>query len=93
MAYTSTSSAKVKVTASIDAELVKAIDKSLKEFKKRSRSQFIEDILRHWYQEQKQKELERQIEEYYLSLPEEEQKEDREWSEIAAQSAHHLWEK
>ncbi len=85
------SSVKVKVTASLDAELVKAIDEFLKEFKARSRSQLIEDILHKWHKEQKRKDLERQIEEYYLSLSNEEREEDRQWSEIAARSAHHLW--
>jgi len=85
------SSVKVKVTASLDAELVKAIDKFLKEFKARSRSQLIEDILHKWHKEQKRKELESQIEEYYLSLSDEEREEDKQWSEIAVKSAHHLW--
>ena len=85
------SSAKVKVTTSLDAELVKAIDKSLKEFKARSRSQLIEEILRTWHKEQRKRELESQIEEYYLSLSREEREEDRQWGEIAAQSAHHFW--
>jgi metal-responsive CopG/Arc/MetJ family transcriptional regulator len=85
-------SGKVKVTASLDAELVKAIDEFLKESKDRSRSQLIEDILRKWQKEQKRQELESQIEEYYLSLSNEEREEERHWSEIAAKSAHHLWE-
>jgi len=83
--------AKVKVTASLDAELVKAIDESLKSLKARSRSQLIEDILRTWHKKQKMRELESQVEEYYLSLSNEERKEERQWDEIAAQSAHHLW--
>lgn len=87
------SSVKVKVTASLDAELVKAIDESLKKLKARSRSQLIEDILRKWHKDQKKRDLESQIEKYYLSLTNEEQKEDRHWGEIAAKSAHRLWEK
>jgi len=83
--------AKVKVTTSLDAELFKAIDESLKALKARSRSQLIEDILRAWHKEQRKRELERQIEEYYLSLSHEEREEERQWDEIAAQSAHHLW--
>jgi metal-responsive CopG/Arc/MetJ family transcriptional regulator len=83
--------AKVKVTTSLDAELVKAIDESLKALKARSRSQLIEDILRTWHKEQRKRELERQIEEYYLSLSNEEREEERQWDEIAAKSAHHLW--
>jgi metal-responsive CopG/Arc/MetJ family transcriptional regulator len=86
------SSVKVKVTASLDAQLVKDLDKFLKESKSRSRSQLIEDVLRKWQIEQKKRQLESQVEEYYLSLSDEERKEDRQWSEIAAQSARHLWE-
>jgi len=86
------SSAKVKVTASLDAELVRAIDEFLKEAKAGSRSQLIEDALRKWHYDKKKRELESQIERYYLSLTHEEQAEDRQWNKIAAQSAHHLWE-
>jgi hypothetical protein len=41
----------------------------------------------------KRRKLETQIEEYYLSLSREEQEEDQQWCEIAARSAHLLWEK
>ncbi len=92
MASKTSSSVKVKVTASLDAELVKAIDEFLKESKDRSRSQLIEDALRKWQKEQKRQEIECQVEEYYLSLSKEEQAEDRNWSEIATQTARHLWE-
>ena len=92
MASNISSSTKVKVTASLDAELVKAIDESLEEAKTGSRSRLIEDALRKWHKDQKRLELERRIEEYYLSLSNEERKEDRQWSKIAAQSAPHLWE-
>ena len=86
------SSAKVKVTASLDAELVKSIDEFLKESGDRSRSQLIEDALRKWQKEQKRQEIESQIEEYYLSLSDKEREEDRDWDEIATRSAHHVWE-
>ena len=92
MASKGTSSVKVKVTASLDAELVKAIDEFLKESRDRSRSQLIEDALRKWQKEQKRQEIESQVEEYYLSMSKEERAEDRNWSEIATQSARHLWE-
>ena len=85
------SSAKVKVTANLNSELVRAIDQFLK-VRNQSRSQFIEDVLRKWCDEQKRRELESQIEEYYLSLSHEEREEDRKWSEITAQCTHHLWE-
>jgi len=86
------SSTKVKVTASLDAELVEAIDDFLKKFKPRSRSQLIEDVLRNWHKDQKKREIESQIEQYYLSLSHEEQAEDRQWDKIATRSAQHLWE-
>ena len=92
MGSNASSSLKVKVTASLDAELVKAIDVFLKEYKTGSRSKLIEDVLRKWHNDQKKRELESQIEEYYLSLSDEEREEDRHWSEIAAKSARHLWE-
>ena len=85
-------SAKVKVTASLDAELVKYIDDYLKEVKTGSRSQFIEDALRRWHNDRKRRQLEDQIEEYYLSISNEEQEEDRNWHKIATRSADHLWE-
>jgi len=86
------SSKKVKVTTSLNAELVKAIDGFLQESEARSRSQLIEDILHAWHKEQKKREIEGQIEEYYLSLSSEEREEDRQWSKIANKSAKHLWE-
>ena len=92
MASRTSSSVKVKVTASLDAELVETIDEFLKESGNRSRSQLIEDALRKWQKEQKRQKIENQIEEYYLSLSDKEQEEERNWREIATQSAHHLWE-
>ena len=92
MSYKSPSQVKLKVTASLDAELVKAIDLHLKELKTGSRSQLIEAILRKWHMEQKKQEIESQIEEYYLSLSNQEREEDREWDEVGAKSAVQLWE-
>ena len=92
MASKTFSSAKVKITASLDPDLVKAIDGYLKESKARSRSQLIEDVIRSWHMEQKKRKLECEIEKYYLSLSDGERKEDQEWTDIAAQSIHHLWE-
>ena len=68
MASKTFSSAKVKVTASLDPDLVKAIDGYLKESKARSRSQLIEDVIRSWHMEQKKRKIESAIEQYYLSL-------------------------
>ncbi len=86
------SPAKIKITASLDTELVKAIDAYLTQSNIRSRSRLIENVLHSWYQQQKKREIESQTEKYYLSLSDEERKEDREWTEIAAKSTNHLWE-
>ena len=83
---------KIKVTASLDPELIKAIDGYLAQSNIRSRSRFIEDILRSWHHRQKKLEIERQTERYYLSLSTNEREEDRKWTGIAADSARHLWE-
>jgi len=83
---------KVKVTATIDPDIIHAIDEHLRKAKNRSRSRLIEDILRSWYIKQKRLEMEKKIEKYYLSLSEEEKKEDKEWTKIAAESLKNLSE-
>ncbi len=85
------SSVKMRITANLNSELVKSIDRFLK-VKNQSRSQFIEDVLRKWYNEQKKRELESQIEEYYLSLSHEEREEDHQWSKTTAQYGRQLWD-
>lgn len=50
---------KVKVTATIDPDIIHAIDEHPKKTKNRSRSRLIEDILRSWYIEQKRSEIEK----------------------------------
>ena len=92
MASITSSSARVKITTSLDPELVKEIDEYVKGSKARSRSQLVENILRDWHREQKVREVENQIEQYYLSLSNDEKNEDRQWAKIAAESAKRLWE-
>jgi metal-responsive CopG/Arc/MetJ family transcriptional regulator len=91
MGYRS-SSAKVKVTATLDADLVKAIDASLSKADMRSRSQMIEEILRGWQETQKRREIERQVEAYYVARPKSEQEEDEQWSRISSRAGRRLWE-
>jgi metal-responsive CopG/Arc/MetJ family transcriptional regulator len=92
MAARSSSSSKVKVTATLDADLVKAIDDFLSTSQAQSRSQFIEKILAQWHRNLKKRELEKQVEDYYLSMSDEEKREDREWDKISSDSSVHLWE-
>ena len=91
MAKQVSSSAKISITTSLNSELVKFIDRFIK-VKNQSRSQFIEDVLRKWCNEQKKKKLENQIEDYYLSLSREEREEDHQWSKITVQYTRKLWE-
>ena len=85
-------STKVKVTATLDAELVKAIDASLGKADMRSRSRMIEEILRGWQETQKRREIERQVEDYYGARSKGEQEEDEDWSRISSRAARRLWE-
>lgn len=86
-------SQKAKVTVTLNSDLVRQIDQLLDSPEASSRSQLIEEAVRRWLRDQAQIELERQTEEYYLSLSKAERNEDQEWSKIAARSAKHLWNK
>jgi len=89
----STRSHKSKITVTLSNDLVRQIDKLLDSPEASSRSQLVEEAVRRWLRDQSQKELERQTEEYYLSLSERERNEDRQWSKVAARSAKRLWAK
>lgn len=86
-------SQKAKITITLGSDLVRQIDQLLDSPEASSRSQLIEEAVRHWLRDQAQKEIERQTEEYYLSLSKAERNEDQEWSKIAAHSAKRLWNK
>ena len=58
-----------------------------------NRSQLVEKAVRRRLGDRAQKELERQTEEYDLSLSKAERNEDQQWSKIAARSAKRLWDK
>jgi Arc/MetJ-type ribon-helix-helix transcriptional regulator len=84
-------SPKTKITVTLSPELVHQIDALTDTPKAGSRSRLVEEAVRRWLYDQAQKELERQTEEYYLSLSRAERKEDKQWSKIAARSAKRLW--
>lgn len=86
-------SQKAKITVTLSNDLVHQIDKLLDSSEASSRSRLIEEAVRQWLRDQAQKELERQTEEYYLSLSKAERNENQEWSKIAARSAKSLWDK
>jgi len=84
-------SQKSKITVKLSNDIVRQIDKMVDSAEASSRSQLVEEAVRWWLHDQSKKELERQTEEYYLSLSERECDEDRQWSKIAARSAKRLW--
>ena len=84
---------KSKITVTLSNDIVRQIDKLLDSPEAPSRSQLVEEAVRRWLRDQSQEELERQTEEYYLSLSERERNEDRQWSKIAGRSAKRLWGK
>ncbi|MEK6713638.1 MAG: ribbon-helix-helix domain-containing protein [Nitrospirota bacterium] len=81
---------KAKLTVTISGDIVNEIDELAKE-KGAPRSQVMEEMLRDWLLKSKKKEIEKDIESYYLSLTEKEKKEDSEWAIIAAESAKRSW--
>jgi len=84
---------KSKITVTLSNDVVRQIDKLLDSPEASSRSRLVEEAVRQWLHDQSQKELERQTEEYYLSLSERERNEDRQWAKIAARSGKRLWGK
>jgi len=84
---------KSKITVTLSNDVVRQIDKLLDSPEPTSRSRLVEEAVRQWLHDQSKKELERQTEEYYLSLSERERNEDRQWAKIAARSAKRLWGK
>ena len=85
-------SAKSKVTITLSADLVRKLDALTHSTKESSRSQIIEEAIRKWLNNQNQKEIERQTEEYYRSLSKAELKENKEWTKIATRSAKKIWD-
>jgi metal-responsive CopG/Arc/MetJ family transcriptional regulator len=86
-------SQKAKITVTLSPDLVRQLDKFVDSPEAGSRSQLVEEAVRHWLRDEAHRELERQTEEYYQTLSEPERKENKEWSKIAARSAKPLWDK
>ncbi|MCZ7625537.1 MAG: ribbon-helix-helix protein, CopG family [candidate division NC10 bacterium] len=83
---------KSKVTVTISADVVRQLDAILSAPDAGSRSQLVEEALRQWLRDHTRRELEDRVEQYYRSLSEDERTEDRQWSQIAAESAQDLWD-
>ncbi len=89
---TSSRAPKTKITVTLSPDVVRQLDALLGAPEAPSRSQLVEEALRRWLEDRVQRDLERQIEEYYRSLSPAEQKEDEEWSTIATEAAGRLWD-
>jgi Ribbon-helix-helix protein, copG family. len=81
---------KAKLTITINSDLSSEIDE-IARGKEIPRSQLMEEILRDWLSISKKKAIENDIKAYYLSLTKEEKKENKEWTEAAAESAERTW--
>ncbi len=87
----STGMRKAKLTVTISGDVVSEIDEIARE-RGTPRSQIMEDMLRDSLLKSRKREIEKKIEAYYLSLSEKDQKEDREWTKIATESAERRWD-
>lgn len=81
---------KAKLTITIGSDLAGEINE-IARGKEIPRSQLMEEILREWLSVSKKKAVEKEIRAYYMSLTEEEKKENKEWSEVAAKSVERIW--
>lgn len=83
---------KVRVTATLDRGVVEALDRAAKQHGLDSRSRALEAALKHWLREQRQREIDREIEAYYRSLTPAEKREHKEWTDFASRQAARLWD-
>jgi len=89
MAFTNTIR-KAKLTITIGSDLACEINE-IARGKEIPRSQLMEEILREWLSVSKKKAVEKDIRAYYMSLTKEEKRENKEWSDAAAESAERIW--
>jgi metal-responsive CopG/Arc/MetJ family transcriptional regulator len=80
-------SRKIRVTATLDADIVKALDQAAKQHGVSSRSRALEAALVHWLREQRRRKIETEMEAYYRSLTPAEKRENREWTRFVARAA------
>ena len=81
---------KTKLTITISNDVSSEIDEIARK-KGAPRSRVMEEILRDWLSRSKKRAIEKDLKAYSLSLTEEEKKENREWTEITAESAKRTW--
>jgi metal-responsive CopG/Arc/MetJ family transcriptional regulator len=84
---------KAKITVTLSPDLVHQLDTFVDSPEAGSRSRLVEKAIRQWLRIEAQRELERQTEKYYRTLSEDERREDKKWTKVAARSARRLWDK
>ncbi|MBI4537390.1 MAG: ribbon-helix-helix protein, CopG family [candidate division NC10 bacterium] len=75
---------KVRVTMTIEPKTVVALDQAVEAHGFPSRSRALEAALNYWLAQQKQQQIEREVQAYYRSLTVQEKREDKEWAEFAS---------
>jgi len=75
---------KARVTMTIEPKTVVALDQAVQAHGFPSRSSALETALNYWLAQQKQHQIEREVEAYYRSLTTQEKREDKEWAEFAS---------
>jgi metal-responsive CopG/Arc/MetJ family transcriptional regulator len=83
---------RLRVTASLDAGVVKALDDLAKRRGLPSRSRALEAALSYWLAEHERRRVEEEVEAYYRGRTGPEKREDREWTEFTSRSSRHLEE-
>ncbi|MBI2163501.1 MAG: ribbon-helix-helix protein, CopG family [candidate division NC10 bacterium] len=81
---------RLRVTASLDAGVVKALDDLAKRRGLSSRSRALEAALSYWITEQERRRVEEEVEAYYRGRTGREKREDKEWAEFTSRSSRHL---
>jgi len=82
---------KLKVTLSLDQELLGTVDTAVKRELADSRSAVVEEAIRLWQVEQKRQWVERETEAYYRAQSAAERREDRAWTKLSGRAAKRLW--
>ena len=83
---------KLKVTLSLEQELLGAVDEAVKHERADSRSAAVEEAIRLWQLEQKRRWVERETEAYYRAQTAVERREDRAWTKLSGRASKRFWE-
>lgn len=83
--------ARIKMSVSLDQDVVEALDGLTAGRERKNRSEVVEQALRHWLRHHRRTVLDRQIEAYYRSLEEEEREADRDWAGLGTVTVEESW--